>query len=938
MTGGSQRGEEILRRLVELVDAGLPLDEEGLRTSFPGCEEELRRALGGLEDYLEARRLLAASENLVPLLAPGQRLADFEIVAAVGRGGMGEIYLAHELSLGGRPVALKILRPQLAGAASRRRFEREARSLASLRHPSLSEVYRHGEEHGVPYLAMRFIRGRSLRAWLSAFKVQPPEDLDRIVVRWITHVAEALAHVHGSGLVHRDVKPTNIIVEEQGSGDPRLDRAVLVDFGLVRAVDSLATTAPSPATLSYAPPEQILGRTIDARADVFSLGVTLHDLLALRLPVERDRAAAGLEPLHELRPSIDPDLAAIVAKAVDPDPRWRYAEGEALRSDLERWSRGDSVSARRPALTDRLRRAVVREPLSLVLRAGIAACLAVLAWAVFQLGTASVHAAELGSAVEAGDLRALASAAERIPSWTRAFLSDARVRDALARLSSPDDSLAEAVRFEKAGAAPQALRAAAVDARTRGVAACLPLRAYLVRALGEESPVRRDALRLVARVFYERPDETPEDSHASAPLREALAGLSERSLSAEEGFLVVTALSGCGRAEEAEALLDRALQGADGLAGAETSEHLRLVLCSVERILFRSLACGLPEPERLERIERRVAPFLQSLVESAEPEVLWTEGFGIANATWMLARSLALVRRALPGGVERPSSLEQLLERAFVMKHLPAEEIAGVLAAQRSAAIRPVLFQAGIDNLLGRRALANREQLGFYCALGDDGAGLGALGLLLALDGLARRTWDPLTSLWRGVRNGAAFRRGRIPEGDRPDPDTLLGAAVASHSGELAVRPGGDGGWLAGWEFTGPLVVVLDGARGASVGQCRITDTEDGAHKFLKFSCFGTSWVGLRFEQRESREGVVLELEHVIGARPHWTHAGVVALDVFLDGTYLDSVRMERNRTVPYQLRIDGNLITPSEHTIEVRSNPATTTTYRLHRVLLRRL
>jgi len=614
-------------------------------------------------------------------------------------------------------------------------------------------------------------------------------------------------------------------------------------------------------------------------------------------------------------------------------------DGEALRSDLERWSRGRPVSARRASLRERMHRAIVRGPRSLVSQGGIGLLLAALGLAVFQLWTAGVHAAELRAAVEGGDLRALSSAAEAIPKWTRAFLSDSGVKDTLARLSSPGNSLGEAVRLEKEGARQQALRAAAISVRTNGVADCGPLRPYLVRALGETSPLRRDALRLVARIFYERPDETPEDVRASAPLREALSELSGRALSAEERFLVVTALSGCGRVEEAEALLDRALEGADSVASAETSERLRLVLCSVERILFRSLACGLPDLERLERIERRVTPFVESLIESAEPDVLWKEGFGIANATWMLARSLALVRHALPEGAERPGSLEKTLERAFVTQRLPAVEVVGVLSAQRSPAIRPVLFQAGLDHLLGRRALANREQLGFYCALGDDRAGLEALGLLLALDGLARGTWEPLTSLWRGVREGAAFRRGRIPEGDRPDPDTLLGATVDSYSGELEVRPGGDGGWLAGWEFTGPLVVVLDGARGASVGQCRVTDTDDGAHKFLKFSCFGSSWVGLRFEQRESREGpVVLELEHVIGARPHCAYAGVVALDVFLDGTYLDSVRLEMNRTVPYQLRIDGNLITPSEHTIEVRSNAATTTTYRLHRARLRRM
>jgi hypothetical protein len=935
-----ERREEILQHLVELVDAGLPLDAGALRAAFPGCEEDVRRALAGLEGYLEARRLLAASETLHPFLVPGEKLADFEIVSAVGRGGMGEIYLARELTLGGRPVALKILRPALAGTTNRRRFEREGRLLSRLRHPSLAEVYRCGEERGIPYLVMRFVRGRSLRDWLTAFKAEPPEDLERIAAKWTAQVAEALAHVHESGLVHRDVKPANIIVEDQGRADPRRDRAVLVDFGLVRAVDSLATTAPSPATLSYAPPEQILGRTIDARADVFSLGATLHDLLSLRLPGERERAAVGLEPLDELRPAVDRQLAAIVAQAVDPDPRWRYRDGAALCADLERWCQGRPVSAHGARPWERLRRAVARRPRAVVRWGGLALLLAALALAVAQLRVASVHAAELRAAGDEGDLRALARAAGAIAGWTRPLLRDSGVEETLARLDRPGDSLAEAVRLDGEGASPQALRAAAIGARIHGAGDCAPLRAYLVRALEEASPLRRDALRLVARVFYERPDETPEDSSASAPLRRALSGLPERAPSAEERFLAVTALSGCGVAAEAEALLDWALEGAETLENPETCERLRLGLCSVERILFRSLACGLPDREQLERIERKVTPFVQALIDGrAERGVPWNEGFGVANATWMLSRSLALVRRALPGGAGDPSALESLLERAFHAQRLPAGEVIGVLSAQRSAAIRPLLLRAGFDGLPGRDALASGERLGFYCALGDDLAGLGALALLASVDALVRGTMEPLKSLKRGVREGIAFRHGWIPESDRPDADTRLGATLDSFSGELETRSGGSGGWLAAWDFTGPVAVVLDGARGASVGECRVTGTDDGAHQFLKFSSFGSSWVELRFHGGESRAcPVLLELEHVIGARPHCAYAGVVVLDVFLDGMYLDSVRLEMNRTVPYELRIDESLLTPAEHDIAIRSNPATTTTYRLHRVRLRRL
>ena len=234
-----------------------------LRSTYSGNLARFEALLGAARLYLAGRYELRQGCRRRTDLAVGTRLGDFEILEPLNHGGMGEVYRARQLSLGSREVTLEVLSRELRSSAARRCFQREALLLAGLHHPGLSEVFGFGEAQSEWFLAMRLAEGIDLRTLRQEWRragVRIRDHRERIVA-WGEQVAEALAYVHAAGLVHRDVKPSNIVIEGvRGAGEEHRGRAVLVDFGLVRPVDSQTLTlkSGSPATLEYAPPEQIL--------------------------------------------------------------------------------------------------------------------------------------------------------------------------------------------------------------------------------------------------------------------------------------------------------------------------------------------------------------------------------------------------------------------------------------------------------------------------------------------------------------------------------------------------------------------------------------------------------------------------------------------------------------------------------------------------------
>jgi serine/threonine protein kinase len=250
-------------------------------------------------------------------LAPGSTFAGYRVEELVGRGGMGVVYRATDLRLE-RPVALKFVVPELAqDERFRRRFLNETRLAAALDHPSVLPIYEAGDGDDQLYLAMRYVEGDDLKSLLDRDGTLPPERAVAVVAQ----IAGALDTAHRRGLVHRDVKPANILIDEQG-------HAYLTDFGVAKEVGKASTqTGDMVGTLDYLAPEQIRGDAVDGRTDSYALGCTLYESLAGAPPFRRATQAETLwAHLHDEppplrgRPAVDAALRRALAKA--PDERF----------------------------------------------------------------------------------------------------------------------------------------------------------------------------------------------------------------------------------------------------------------------------------------------------------------------------------------------------------------------------------------------------------------------------------------------------------------------------------------------------------------------------------------------------------------------------------------------------------------------------------------
>jgi serine/threonine-protein kinase len=273
----------------------------------------------------------------------GETLGEYTIDALLGRGGMGTVYLATQERLG-RKVALKLLAPALADDdAFRARFLRESRLAASLDHPNVIPIYDANETDGVLYLAMRYVNGPSLR---SLVRERGPLSLGE-TSRIVDQIAGALDAAHRAGLVHRDVKPANVLLAEPEH------HVYLCDFGLAKQTSSEGTTQTGffLGTLDYAAPEQIRGSPLDGRADIYALGGILYYCLTAEPPYVRDSDVALLQahlndppPVpSRVRSEAPLALDAVVAKAMAKDPAARYATAAALAGDVRRSAAGEAV-------------------------------------------------------------------------------------------------------------------------------------------------------------------------------------------------------------------------------------------------------------------------------------------------------------------------------------------------------------------------------------------------------------------------------------------------------------------------------------------------------------------------------------------------------------------------------------------------------------------
>ncbi|MER8016055.1 Stk1 family PASTA domain-containing Ser/Thr kinase [Streptomyces griseoluteus] len=274
----------------------------------------------------------------------------YELGHVLGRGGMAEVYLAHDTRLG-RTVAVKTLRADLARDPSfQARFRREAQSAASLNHPAIVAVYDTGEDYidgvSIPYIVMEYVDGSTLRELLhSGRKLLPERSMEMTI-----GILQGLEYAHRSGIVHRDIKPANVMLTRNG-------QVKVMDFGIARAMGdsgmTMTQTAAVIGTAQYLSPEQAKGEQVDARSDLYSTGCLLYELLTVRPPFVGDSPVAVAyqhvreepQPPSVFDPEITPEMDAIVLKALTKDPDYRYQSADEMRADIEACLDGQPVGA-----------------------------------------------------------------------------------------------------------------------------------------------------------------------------------------------------------------------------------------------------------------------------------------------------------------------------------------------------------------------------------------------------------------------------------------------------------------------------------------------------------------------------------------------------------------------------------------------------------------
>lgn len=371
---------ELLERCVAAWQDLGPRAAEALLASEPALAGPVREGLAAL-----ARAGLLEDERGGCELP--DRIGGYRVLELLGRGGMGAVFRAHDEATD-RDVAIKVVHPQLLWyARARARFAREVRTLARLSHRGIVAVYHFGEDDGVPFFVMEHVHGCSLAALLARVAGRNPASLTgadlRVMgapigeagepwwhaqVRLLAQVADALHYAHQNGIVHRDVKPSNILVSADGA-------ARLVDFGLSRddRDEALTRSRTTIGSEPYMAPEQFAepGGVVTARTDVFGLGATLYEAMALRTPFgaggtqTRDRIRLGrCAPLHHLVPGLPRDLAAVCSTALSPEPERRYQSAGLLADDLRAVLAQRPVAARPAGPGRRLWRVARRHPIT----------------------------------------------------------------------------------------------------------------------------------------------------------------------------------------------------------------------------------------------------------------------------------------------------------------------------------------------------------------------------------------------------------------------------------------------------------------------------------------------------------------------------------------------------------------------------------------------
>jgi len=399
-TGGrrvkARRAEDLFQEYLSADSAANAEDAKAFVEKLADQEsaQTLEELAQILEDYHALREGRATSSDSRRLAGPqaGTVLGDYELLRPLGRGGMGVVWEARQLSLD-RHVAVKVLHPHL-GLSGRflERFQREAQAAGRLHHSGVVTVHGVGEEGGTHFIVQELVaQGVSLERWLEqqeqAQRQQLPQADYRLIASWMHELAEALDCAHAAGVIHRDLKPGNILLQEE--------HPMLADFGLAYLSEeaSISLSGEILGTPYYMSPEQTSpGGQVDARSDLFALGATFYQMLTLRRPFTGDSREQVIEAIRQedppsprrLRSRMPEELAVICMKLLEKNSNQRYVSARALADDLQRFLAGHPILARPPSPWERSWKWVRRHPTPSLAMAVATVALAVIAGFYFQ--------------------------------------------------------------------------------------------------------------------------------------------------------------------------------------------------------------------------------------------------------------------------------------------------------------------------------------------------------------------------------------------------------------------------------------------------------------------------------------------------------------------------------------------------------------------------